>query len=54
MDTICLFSTIRAPLSDLIVFVNYHLNTGIHKLILFFDPTGWDRNLWLVIRWEAQ
>ena len=37
MSTICLVTTLRAPLSEVMMFVNYHLNIGIDKLILFFD-----------------
>ncbi|GGK80891.1 glycosyltransferase family 2 protein [Amphritea balenae] len=37
MDKIGIISTVRAPLSQLKMFVNYHLNLGIDKIILFFD-----------------
>jgi hypothetical protein len=30
-------STVRAPLNELIYFVNFHLNVGVSKIILFFD-----------------
>lgn len=40
IDTIAIVGTFRASLSDTIRYVNYHLNTGIHHLFLFFDdPT---------------
>jgi Glycosyl transferase family 2 len=39
-DTIAIVGTFRASLSDTIRHVNYHLNTGIDHLFLFFDdPT---------------
>jgi len=37
VDTVCLFTTIRAPLADTLAFVNYHLNTGIDHIYMFFD-----------------
>ncbi len=30
-------STIKCPFDELVLFVNYHLNIGIDKIILFFD-----------------
>jgi Glycosyl transferase family 2 len=36
-DTIAIVGTFRASLSDTIRHVNYHLNTGIDHLFLFFD-----------------
>jgi hypothetical protein len=39
-DTIAIVGTFRASLSDTIRYVDYHLNTGIDHLFLFFDdPT---------------
>src|SRR5262249_45962622 len=39
-DTIAIVGTFRASLSDTIRYVDYHLNTGIAHLFLFFDdPT---------------
>src|SRR5262249_41683182 len=37
VGAICLVCTLRAPLSEVMMFVNYHLNIGIDKLVLFFD-----------------
>ena len=37
MNTICTVTTIKAPLLDTIMFVNYHLNLGINRLFLYFD-----------------
>lgn len=37
MNYICLVSTLRAPVSETLSFVNYHINTGIDRLVLFFD-----------------
>lgn len=37
MDTIGIISTVKAPASQLYLFVNYHLNLGIDHIILFFD-----------------
>lgn len=37
MVTIGVVSTVRAPLSQLQLFVNYHLNIGVDHIILFFD-----------------
>lgn len=37
MSKICIISTIRAPLNETIIFVNYHLNIGVDELIIFFD-----------------
>lgn len=37
MDKICLVATVKAPLDETLMFVNYHLNLGIDDLIIFFD-----------------
>ncbi len=37
MQKIALISTVRGPLNELKMFVNYHLNIGIDEIILFFD-----------------
>ena len=37
MNTICTISTIKAPLGETLMFVNYHLNIGIDQIIVFFD-----------------
>ena len=37
MVRIAVISTVKSPLSELILFVNYHLNIGVDKIILFFD-----------------
>ena len=34
---VCTVSTVRTPLADLKMFVNYHLNSGIDRMFLFFD-----------------
>lgn len=34
---IAIVSTVRAPLKQLEMFVNYHLNIGVDQIILFFD-----------------
>jgi hypothetical protein len=34
---VCTVSTVRTPLVDLKMFVNYHLNSGIDRMFLFFD-----------------
>ena len=36
-QTVCLFSTIRAPLEDTLDFAYYHLNSGIDHIYIFFD-----------------
>ena len=36
-DTVAVIGTFRAPLSDTMRFVNYHLNTRVDHLFLFFD-----------------
>ncbi len=37
MESIGIVSTVKAPLSQLHRFVNYHLNVGVDHIILFFD-----------------
>lgn len=37
MNKVCTISTIKAPLSETLMFVNYHLNIGIDQIIIFFD-----------------
>jgi hypothetical protein len=37
MTRIAIISTVKAPLHELRMFVNYHLNIGIEEIILFFD-----------------
>lgn len=37
MPKIAIISTVRAPLHELIMFINYHLNIGVDEIILFFD-----------------
>lgn len=37
MTRIAIVSMVRAPLHELRMFVNYHLNIGIDEVILFFD-----------------
>ncbi len=37
MDTIGIVSTVKAPISQLYLFVNYHLNIGVDHIFLFFD-----------------
>lgn len=37
MDRVGIIATVRAPTSQLHLFVNYHLNIGVDKIILFFD-----------------
>jgi len=37
MTRIAVISTVRAPIHELRMFVNYHLNIGIDEIILFFD-----------------
>lgn len=39
MDTIGIISTVKAPTSQLYLFVNYHLNMGVDHIILFFDDS---------------
>jgi hypothetical protein len=34
---LCTVSTVRAPLADLKMFVNYHLNCRVDRMFLFFD-----------------
>jgi hypothetical protein len=36
-EKICLIATARSTIHDVLHFVNYHLNIGIDKIILFFD-----------------
>ncbi|WP_354635175.1 glycosyltransferase family 2 protein [Planktothricoides raciborskii] len=37
MEKLAIISTVKAPLSQLTMYVNYHLNIGIDEIILFFD-----------------
>jgi hypothetical protein len=37
MEKLAIISTVKAPLSQLRMYVNYHLNMGIDEIILFFD-----------------
>ncbi|MFV8783034.1 glycosyltransferase family 2 protein [Microbulbifer sp. SA54] len=37
MNTVGIISTVKAPILQLHLFVNYHLNVGIDHIILFFD-----------------
>jgi len=37
MNKVCTVSTIKAPVSETLMFVNYHLNIGIDQVIIFFD-----------------
>jgi len=37
MNTVGIISTVKAPTSQLYLFVNYHFNIGIDYIILFFD-----------------
>lgn len=37
MEKLAIISTIKAPLGQLQMYVNYHLNLGIDEIILFFD-----------------
>lgn len=37
MSNVAIISTVKAPLRELHMFINYHLNIGIDKIILFFD-----------------
>ena len=34
---IAIVSTVKGPLNELLMFINYHLNIGIDQIILFFD-----------------
>jgi hypothetical protein len=37
MEKLAIISTVKAPLGQLQMYVNYHLNLGIDEVILFFD-----------------
>jgi len=37
MIKVAIISTVKAPIEELRLFVNYHLNIGIDNIILFFD-----------------
>ena len=37
MTKVAIISTVRAPLNELKMFINYHLNIGVDEIILFFD-----------------
>lgn len=37
MNKVCTISTIKAPLSETLMFVNYHLNIGVDEVFIFFD-----------------
>lgn len=37
MAELAICSTVRAPLNELISFVNFHRNIGVSKILLFFD-----------------
>lgn len=37
MNKVSTISTIKAPTPEIIMFVNYHLNIGIDRVIIFFD-----------------
>ncbi|MGA7384750.1 MAG: glycosyltransferase family 2 protein, partial [Methylocella sp.] len=37
MDKLCVVSTVRATATQILYFVNYHINIGIDEVILFFD-----------------
>jgi hypothetical protein len=40
MSSVCIVTTLQAPLHETLMFVNYHLNIGVDHLYLFFDdPT---------------
>jgi hypothetical protein len=40
MSSVCVVTTLRAPLHETLMFVNYHLNIGVDHMYLFFDdPT---------------
>ena len=40
MCSLCIVTTLQAPLHETLMFVNYHLNIGVDHLYLFFDdPT---------------
>lgn len=37
MVKLCVASTVRAPLNETLMFINYHLNIGIDEIVIFFD-----------------
>jgi hypothetical protein len=37
MDTVCVVGTFRAPVAEISYFINYHVNSGIDHVFLFFD-----------------
>jgi hypothetical protein len=40
MSSLCVVTTLQAPLHETLMFVNYHLNIGVDHIYLFFDdPT---------------
>jgi len=37
MTKVALISTVKGPTNEILMFVHYHLNSGLDEIILFFD-----------------